>query len=515
LESIKAAGLKYGILFTRTLSLIITVWFFSPAMVNAQDELGATPSVARTIELSLQDCISLALQSNLNVRIQRISPQIEDANVALAQGRFDPFFSLNSNVDSVEAPSPTPFITGADVQTSNSQGAILSFDDPIFTGGAYGLALNSNRSKSNSIRQELNPAYRSTFTVNVTQPLLAGFGAVNQAPIKIARNNKAISLLQLKAQLIDTLSEVQDTYWELVFARENLKVQELALKQARDLLTINERRREVGKSTVSDVLQAQAAVASREADVIAAQDAIKDVEDRLKHVVNMIQEEALWDASISPVDAPGFNPVPVDLEESIAAALQNRPDYAQAKIDLENDQISIQVAKNQRLPRLDLEGSLAFNGLGGQLDEPFSQVGKVEHDTWRVGLLLRIPIGGRAESAELRRNQLRKEQNLLALQNLEQQIIVDVRGAVRQLETDRKRIEATEAAEEFSRQALAAEERKYELGLSTSYDLLLFQAVLANDARNHLRAVVGYRQSLVSLYRVLGMTLEQLNIALE
>ena len=467
------------------------------------------------IELTLVKAISLTLESNLNIRIQRISPQIQDVLVTQAQGRFDPIILLGSDADWSEQPSLTPFITGADVRTSNAQGFVLGFDDPIFTGGSYGLTFNSNRSESNSIRQTVNPAYGSDFAINITQPLLEGFGRVNNASITIARNNKDISRLQLKIQLINTLSQVQNTYWELVFARENLKVQELALKQAYDLLTVNQRRKEVGKATISDVLQAQAAVASREADVIAAQDVISDVEDRLKRITNLIQNEALWRVSITPVDLPPFETVDVNLSESITTALQNRPEYTQAKIDLENSDISIKVAKNQRLPRLDLEGSLAFNGLDGQLADAFSQVGTVEYDSWRVGLFLRVPIGDRTSKSELKRSQLEKEQGLLALQNLEQRIITEVREAVRQLDTDRKRIEATKVAEDFARQTLAAENKKYEVGLSTSLDLLQFQAILANASRDSLRSIIDYRQSVVVLYQTLGVTLIQLNIEFE
>ena len=292
-------------------------------------------------------------------------------------------------------------------------------------------------------------------------------------------------------------------------------MQKLASKQARDLLTVNQRRKEVGKATVSDVLQAQAAVASREADVIAGQDTISDVEDRLKRITNLIQNEALWEVSITPVDLPPFETVNVDLGESIATALQSRPEYTQVKIDLENSDISIKVAKDQRLPRLDLEGSLAFNGLDGQLADALSQVGKIEHDSWRVGLFLRVPIGDRTSKGELKRSQLEKEQSLLALQNLEQRIITEVRESVRQLETDRKRIEATKVAEDFARQTLAAENKKYEVGLSTSLDLLQFQAILANASRDSLRSTIDYRQSIVALYQALGVTLVQLNIEFE
>ncbi|MBM3236335.1 TolC family protein [Candidatus Poribacteria bacterium] len=500
-------------IFCLLISSLLGIMFFSAneSVVSAFAE-----EAENQINLSIQECISLALKSNLNIRIKQIGPQIQDALLTMAKGRFDPSAMFSPSANSAEEPSSTPGITGADVRSSNSQGFTIGVADPIVTGGSYGLSFLNNRSKSNSSFQTLNPAYRSGLTLDVTQPLLEGFGfAVNKASITIAQNNKDISLLSLKAQLIRTLSEVQDAYWELVFAIENLKVQQIALGQAQDLFKKNQRFKEAGKATASDVLQAQAAVASREADVIAAKDAVRDAEDRLKRVTNMIQDEAQWDIPIAPVDTPSFEEVKVVLEESIVTALENRPEYAEAKIDLANSDISIKVAQNQRLPRLDLEGSLSLNGLGGEMDEPLSQVGKAKYDTWYIGFALRLPLSGRATKAELQKSQLEKEEALIALKDLEAQIITEVRGTVRQLETDPKRIEATKAAEEFARQVLLAEERKYELGLSTSYELLQFQANLATAAKNRLRAFIDYRQSIVALYQALGVTLERLNIELE
>ena len=467
------------------------------------------------IELTLEECISLALESNLDIRIQRIGPQVQGALLTIAKGSFDPFATFGPSASRDEEPSSTE-LSGADVRISSTRGLSLGVGDPIITGGRLGLSLDSRRSESNSSFQTLNPAYSSGLSFTVTQPLLEGFGiGVNKAYIKIAGNNRDISILRLRTQLIETLSEVQYAYWELVFALANVGVQQLALEQAQDLLTINRRFKESGKASRSDVLQAQAAVASREADVIAIKDAVKDAEDRLRRVTNLTQDLARWNAVIVPADEPPLEYVKVDLQESITAVLKNHPEYAQAGLDLQNSDISVKVAKNQRLPALDLEGNLDLDGLGAELDEPFSQVGKADYKSWYVGLALRMPLCGRTTKAALKKSQLEKEQKLLTLKDLEQQIITEVRGAVRQLETDRKRIEATKAAEEFAGQVLSTEERKHQLGLSTSYELLQFQADLATVTKNHLRAVIDYRRSIVALYKALGVTLERLNLELE
>jgi len=467
----------------------------------------------KPIELSLQDCISLALESNLDIITQRLGPKIQDELILTAKSRFDPSITFGPNISRTEEPSSNPGQTGSSERSSNNQGITLGISDPIATGGRYGISLNSSRADSKPSSQSINPAYRSGLAFSFTQPLLEGFGiSTNRSFIIIARNNRDISILRLKSQLIKTISDVERSYWELLFSIENLKAQELALQQARDLLKINEKLKELGKASKSDILQAQAAVASREADVILAKDDIKDAEERLKLVTNMIQDESKWDIPIIPKDDPTIENVSLTLQDSIKTALEKRPEYTQSQTDIDSSHISIKTTKNKGFPSLDLESSFSLNGLGSDTGEPFSQLGKADYKSWYVGMVMRMPLGERASKAELKRIQLEKEQKLLTLKNLEQQIIGDVRGAIRQIETDGKRIEATDAAENFAKQALLAEEEKYKLGLSTSYQLLQLQASLALATRNHLRAVIDYKKSIVSLYQVLGITLDKLNI---
>ncbi len=465
------------------------------------------------IELSLENCISLALKSNLDINIQRINPQIQDTYLTSARGYFDPSLSFGPSVSKSNNPSSG---TSSAASNGSSQGFILAFSDPIITGGGYGVSLNTSRFDSSSAGTAfINPSYRTGLTFSITQPLLKGFGIdLNKSSIYIAKNNKDISTLFLRSQLIRTLSDVQNTYWELFFAQENLKVQQLALKQAQDLLNINKRFKEEGKATISDVLQAQSAVASREADVIAAIDLIKGTEERLKRVTNIIQDESQWDLPIMLIDAPSIQEIDINLRESLNTAMKNRPEYLQAQLSLQNIDISIKLAKNQRLPTLDLEGSLSFNGFGDSGDT-FSQVGKAEYNSWTAALALRVPIGGRVSKANELRSQLEKEQDLLNLADIEQQITEEVRNSTRQVEANKKRIEATSAAEEFAKQVLATEEKKYAVGLSTSYQLLQFQTNQTIATQNHLSAIIDYQKAIVNLYQSLGITLDKLNIKLE
>ncbi|MDQ1318681.1 MAG: outer membrane protein, partial [Candidatus Poribacteria bacterium] len=198
------------------------------------------------IKLSLQDCITFALKSNLSIQVQRINPKIQDTLLTMAKGDFDPSISFGPTISKSKDLSFSTSSTGTDVRTGNTSGLTLGITDPIITGGSYGLFFNSNRSDSNSKQQTLNPAYRSGLTFSIIQPLLKDGGVfVNKSSITIAENNKDISVSRLKSQLINILSDVQNNYWELVFSIENQKVQQLALKQAQDLLNINQRFKDI------------------------------------------------------------------------------------------------------------------------------------------------------------------------------------------------------------------------------------------------------------------------------
>jgi len=461
------------------------------------------------IRLSLQDCISLALKSNLDINIQRINPQIRDALLTSAKGDFDPSLSFGPRIYRSNDPSYPESGRG------NGQDLAIAFSDPIITGGEYGISFNTSRFDRSSPGASINPSYGTGLTFSITQPLLKGFGVdVNKSYIYIAKNNKDISISLLKWQLIRTLTNVQNSYWELFFALENMKVQELALKQAQDLLNINKRFREEGKATPSDVLQAQSAVASREADVITAVDLVKDSEEELKRIINVVQDESQWELPIVLVDTPSFDETEINFRDGIDAAMKNHPEYLQAKLELQNSDIYLKLAKSQRLPTLDLQGSLSLDGYGDSGDA-FSQVGKAEYNSWTAALALRFPLGGRMSKAGELKSRLEKEQNLLNLTNIEQQITREVRSSIRQLETAKKRIEATASAEEFAKQVLATEEKKYAVGLSTSYQLLQLQADQAIATKNHLRAIIDYQKAITNLYQSLGMTLDKLNIKVE
>lgn len=472
--------------------------------------------------LSLRESIELAIKNNFDIRAAEYTPRIRAADILSARGSLAPSTGFDFTTKDSRTPSSTPFLEGLEegtgdlsVASTETQEWSLNFRDRFKTGTQYGIVFNSLRQESNSKFQVFQPYYSSALSLVLTQPLLDGFGTgANAGRILIAKNTRQLSIYQFQGQVASIVSQVQITYWDLVFAIENLKVKELALQQARDLLKFNQRQLEVGSATENDVLQAQAAVASREAEIIAAQDAVKDKEDGLKRLTNLMEGENAWDIQIIPEDTPRFEVLTVDLEGSLKTAFENRPDFAQARIGIENKQIQLRMAKNQTLPTVDLEGTFALNGLGDNYSDTLSELGSGDFRTWKVGVFLKYPIGDPTAKGELQRRRMENEQALMNLKSLEQQIVIEVREAVRQLETNHKRIIATQSALELEERKLAGEQKKYELGLTTSYNLLQFQADLSLARTGHLKAIIDYNKAIVQLAETLGTTLKENNVQL-
>jgi outer membrane protein TolC len=506
-------------MISQSIGLFLSLLVSIPTLLLVPALVGQTQ---QPIHLSLQESITLALKHNFDVRAARYTPQIHAANALSAKGPLAPAATFDFSTKDSRLPSPTPFLEGVEeapevlsLSTSNKQEWKLGFQDSLSTGTAYGLFFSNLRQKSNSQFQIFDPTYSSALSLVVTQPLLDGFGTgANQGRIFIARNTQQISIHQFQQQVSAIVSQVQMTYWALVYAIENLNVKELTLQHARDLLNFNKGRFRVGAATENDILQAEAAMASREAEVISVQDDVEDTTDQLKRLTNLMADDNAWSLQIAPTDTPDFKDVTVNLDESLKTALTNRPDYIGARIDLENKQIQVRLAKNQTLPTLDLEGTFSLNGLGGSYSDTLDELRSGDFRTWQIGVFLRFPIGDPTAKGELQKRRLENEQALTNFKSLEQRIVIEVREAVRQLKTNHKRIVATQSALELEERKLAAEQKKYELGLSTNYNVLQFQADLSEAQTRHLKAIIDYNKAQVILTETLGTTLLAHNIQL-
>ncbi len=489
------------------------------APLGAQTLPGIDDEDTRTgVVVSARDVLAIALESNLDISISKYDPLISEAELMQARGEFDPLWSLNFLEQEEKTPTPAQYkLFGApDSIWSKATNFSTAFEGKVATGTAYSLNFGSLRSESTYTKVRGGDAeYRGTAELVLRQPLLHGFGLdVNLARIRIARNNKDISEEQLAVTVMDTAAQVLRAYWDLVFAKEILVVARQSLRNARDLLEQNRLRVEVGTAAPIQVRQAEAGVKRREAEVISAIAAIRDAEDRLKLILDVHEDVTLWSQAIVPADKPLMIMRSLDEGFSYSAAMEKRPELAQARRSLQNSDMLVRMNKNALLPTVDLQGSYGFNSLRGSFDDEVEYL--VRGDDWKFfyGVVGRVPIGNRTAKGAYVRSRYERERAELAIRKLEQAIRLEIRTAIRQVETNRQLVETNAIATTLQEQTLEDEKKRYEVGVSTSYRVLEFEEDLARARSDELRALVDYRKALISLDRAEGTILERHNIEL-
>lgn len=488
---------------------------------------------AKEIPLTLEDSIVRAMKNNLNLAVEVFNPDLADATLARAKEAFLPRLDLNYGNQKSQEP-PYWFIQGAGTLTSKYLDYGASVVQLLPTGGNVSVSLQGYKSDTNQAFQLINPRYGSTLRFDVTQPLLRDFGPkVARREILVSRNNLDISRSQFETTLMNTVYLVQESYWNLVYAIENLNVKRQSLQLARDLLTKNKKEVEVGTLAPLEVLNAEATVAQREADILQAEALIRQGEDILKSLVNPSAEGDIRALRLVPTDKPAFKPAAISFDEALAQALASRPDLAANRTTILNSRIDFGVARNQLLPKLDLQFSYWSPGISGDRilylnDDPFLGViiGKVSgsgsnafrdatkfrYRNWTVGLTLSVPVGDVVGRATLALARLALDQNTARLKNQEQQISLEVGDAVRSVETDAKRVDAYRIARELAAKRLEAETKKLGVGLTTNYFVLQYQEALADARSMEIKALVDYNLSLARLERSVGSSLRTRNI---
>jgi len=486
-----------------------------------------------TISLSLEDCIVEALKSNLKVAVEMYNPELADVSLTRAKEIFMPRFDLTYGSRQTEEPSYW-WIQGAETIISEYSDYSLSLVQQIPTGGNLSLSLSSYKSDTNQGFQLINPRYGSILQFNFTQPLLRDFGfKISRKEIIIAQNNLDISQNQFKSVLMDTIFRVQEAYWNLVFAIENYKVKQQSLQLAKDLLAKSKKEVEVGKLAPIEILNAETVVASREADILQAEALIRKSEDIIKNILNLPEGDGIDTKEIVPVDKPEFIEAKISLEEAMQQARAYRPELMIQRKSIESKELNLSVAKNQMLPGLNLNFSYWSPGISGDrllyLDNnPFLGIiigkekgspndslrdaFKILYKNWSVGLTLSIPVSTVLTRADYVKARMELEKSQIELKDAEKQIILEVKDAVREIETNAKIVEAYKLAREFAEKRLEAEEKKLMVGLTTNYFVLQYQEELATARSQEIKALVDYNLALAKLEKALGMSLAKRNI---
>ena len=469
------------------------------------------------ITLSLQEAIRLALENDLRIQVERQNPRIRSSEITVERGKFDP--KLNANIaDRLSlTPRPVSVIEGAFLTSEVESAQVdygLGLEQKLATGADYKLRWTHNRSRGSL--QSFNPSFQSSLTLDLTQPLLNGFGiAVNRSQIWIAQNNFSISQETFNIKVMDLVKEVENLYWDLAFQRENFKVQQQSLRSALDLLEINKAKVQQGLLAPVEVLVAESEVAGREEEVLLAEKGLRDAEDRLGRLIRPLEIDSSEEASIIPTDEPTQSQTPIDIKGTIKTALEHRSDLKLARIQLKNREISLQVAKNQILPSLNLQAGAGLNGLGDTYGNDLDRLTSTDFYSWQAGIAFTVPIGNRTARGSLAKQRIELEKAQIDMNNLERGVILEIKEAIRQVETDAKRIAATRKARFLDGKKLEVEVERFNLGLATTHDVLEFQKDLANAHIKELKAILDYNRSLVNLDRAKGTILTTHDIILK
>jgi outer membrane protein TolC len=499
------------------LPIKLTLYFVSLFLI-----LTSSVSASDPLPLTLKETIERVLKNNISISVQGYNSKINEQSIFEQEADFDPTVDFEFSVGEETRQRAS---TLADAKTRNQDyDWNFSVTQKFVTGGDYELSADNNRNLSNSTFSSLNPIYSSDLALTVTQPLLKDFGIdLNKREIYIAKNDQEISDHQFTEKVIDTLTEAENIYWDLVFSIEDLKVKETSLQRARDLEKQVKAQVDVGTLAELEILQAKSEVASRDEQLLNAKNLIDDNEDKLKNVLNLSFDSEEGLKNIIPADSPVFKPgSESSLEDSLKTALTQRPDLLAKKKELDNRNIEAKYNENQMFPTLDLVGSLGLNGLSGEsattdgsYDSALSEVFSTKFRLWEFGINLSCPLGNRAAKSRLAAKRLEVAQLLLDIKEFEKNIVVEVREAHRQIETDIKRVQATRVARKFAEEKLHAEEKKFKVGLSTSFNVLEFQEDLAEEQSNEIKAVTDYNKSLNRLNQVMARTLETHDIKLQ
>jgi outer membrane protein len=507
-----------------------------PGGVTQTQTANAAGDTRAVVRLTLEDAVKAALDRNLDIAVQRLNPEINDIAYASIAAVYHP--SLTSTV----GPQSTSVLPTSQTLVS-SDGSVPSTSTMTFNGGvaqsipwgggAFAASL-SNFRRATTINNSLyNPLFQSTWNFAYTQPLLRNFSIDStRQQLQVTKLSRDISDVQLRATITNTLSNVRNAYWDYVFAVQAVDVAQQSLDLANKLVQDNQTRVEVGTMAPIDVVQAQSQAATAKQNLVAAQSTRRTAELTLKRLIVAGTSDPNWNAAIDPVDRPDFRPEPIDIEAAVRRGLSERTDIEIAKKTVAENDVTLRFLGDQLKPQVDLQAAYGLQGLGGTqlvrntgvlgaaptqtipggIGDTFNTLFRNAYPTWTAQLIMSYPLGVSTQKANVARARVQVSQVQAQLRQTELQVATDVTNAAVTAQSNAERVQAAQAAREFAQKSLEAEQSKFEVGMSTNYNVIQSQRDLATAQNNELQAILNYRKSLVELERLQQTTLQNLNI---
>jgi len=482
---------------------------------------------APALDLTLRDAIATALASNLNIRAERLLAQTSALDVMASYGIFDPILFSNLNHTDFEEPTSSALDTGGNqvgVVTGKQTSFSVGIRRRFFTGLDAEVRLDQNRSFNDRAFELLNPSYRTSMGITITQPVLRGAGPGNVlSDVRIAKTNLRIADEALRQTIEEIVFQVVQAYWELSFADQDIRVKRESLELAENEVRITESKVRLGLVPQLELDQALTEQYSRRADLVQAETAFEDAMDILRRLMFPLDDRVEWTIRLRTTD----DLKEVDLadseswideqsipawEDTIAEALSMRPEVRQAQLDLRNKELEITRLANETLPTLDLTGSYTWADLNDEADEGLRDVYFADPRTWTAGFVFEFPLGNRGARALVRKARIEKRRLHLLLRETENTVVAEVREALRGIDSALERIRYTHRALVSAEKQLQAAASRRDRGFLTNFEVLEFQRDLAQADQNLNDAWKEYRVALASLERAKGALLPRLGI---
>ncbi len=476
------------------------------------------------VVMNLREVIRRAVRSNLDVELARIQPAISEARITRAESDFDAVFFTNLNRDSTDTPRPG---TGAGLSVFGSQQserstAATGIRKNLSSGGqltvqAVFARINEDPSFFSAIPNSRFHYHDTDIEIQLTQPLLRNFGSdVNRAGIALEQNARRETLQDLRLTLINVVQATEQAYWQLVFSRNLLLIQQRLLERTQADRDQLQRRQNFDVSPVR-LTEANSFVELRRADVIRARQQVRLASDQLKLLINAPDAPIAEEILIVPVDEPADLSVTYSLLDAVTTALRHRPELRRALLEIDDASIRQRVADNQRLPVLNLGATLRYNGVG---EAPGAGLDSADFIDYLLTAQFEVPIGNRGPEAQYREQQLQRQAAVVNYRRTSMQVITDVKAALRDLHTTFELIGAARAARRAAADNLRALEEQEEAGVALTPEFLLdlklsTQQRLANAEIQEAQALADYSTAISRYYQSTGTLLDLNGIRLE
>jgi outer membrane protein TolC len=457
-------------------------------------------------ELTLEACIARALKRNFDLEVGRFNPQIARDDIDVAHANYEPQLSVTGSHGRSDT-GATSALPSSSATTSDLRAGVSQL---LYSGTTVSASSTLDRSATNPAILALNPAYNADVTLSVRQSLLRGFGsAANKAGIHRAEIGVKRADLDFKAQALDVIQNTENAYYNLAFAREQLKVFNLSLALANKLFDEAKTRRDTGVATDLDVLSGEVGVANARGKVVLAEQAAKDRQDALLALIGQFElESAVGTVRFAEVS----DAIPV-FASSYQMAKENQPDFLSSQGLIDQLKLDLVVAKDAAKPDLSVGAAVGLNGSRSNTGDAYSDALDRQNHSWQVDFSFSYPWGQVSEKARYRQSLATLNREEVHLRQIEQTIEVQVRSAVRSVESNTESVKIATLGSALTQRQYELEKARFDAGLSTSYKVLQTQNDLDTARVNELQAKVALHSAIAALHRLEGSSLQRYGLA--